>query len=52
MSDRPYRIAFIAKPIVVRACDEKQAIEVAIKYLLQPDSDRIRVEPLSDVSHD
>jgi 1,2-phenylacetyl-CoA epoxidase PaaB subunit len=49
MPDRPYRVTFSAKPIIVHARDEKQALEIALEYLRQPESDRIRVE---NVSHD
>lgn len=44
MADRPYRIIFTAKPIIVHAPNEQQAIEVAIKYLRQPETARIYVE--------
>ena len=42
--DKPFRVTFIAKPIVVHAPTEKRAIDIAIEYLRQPDTDRIRVE--------
>ena len=45
MSDRPYRVTFIAKPIIVHAPSEKVAVDIALEYLRQPDSDRITVEP-------
>lgn len=45
MADRPFRVTFNAKPIVVHARDEKQAVLVAIEYLRQPETSRIHVEP-------
>lgn len=44
MADQPYRVTFKALPIIVHAKDEKQAIEIAIEYLRQPESNRIKVE--------
>lgn len=44
MADRPYRITFKAQPIIVHARDEKQAIDIAIEYLRQPETSRIHVE--------
>lgn len=45
MADRPYRVTFIAKPIIVHAPSEKRAIDIAIEYLRQPEANRIVVEP-------
>jgi len=42
--DYLFRVIFKASPIIVHAPDEKQAIEVAIKYLRQPGTGRIVVE--------
>lgn len=44
MADSPYRVTFSAKPIIVHARDEKQAIDIAIEYLRQPETSRIQVE--------
>ena len=45
MADTAYQVTFSAKPIRVHARDEKQAVEIAIEYLRQPESSRIKVEP-------
>lgn len=45
MADIPYRISFVAKAIIVHAPNPKRAIDIAIEYLRQPESDRIVVEP-------
>lgn len=43
--DKLYRITFVAKPIAVHAPNEKRAIDIALEYLRQPESNRIVVEP-------
>lgn len=44
MADRPYRVIFHAQPIIVHAPNAKRAIDIAIEYLRQPESNRITVE--------
>jgi hypothetical protein len=45
VADKLYRISFHAKPITVHAPNEKRAIDVALEYLRQPETQRIVVEP-------
>jgi hypothetical protein len=47
--DRLFSIKFSAKPIVVHARDEKQALELAFEYLRQRESNRITIEPTETV---
>lgn len=42
--DRPYRVSFVAKPIVVHASSPQRAREIAIEYLRQPETKRIVIE--------
>jgi hypothetical protein len=44
MADKCYRVIFNAQPIVVHASSAKQAVDVAIEYLRQPETSRIVVE--------
>jgi len=45
VSDKIYRVMFVAKPITVHAPNDKRAIDIAIEYLRQAGTGRIIVEP-------
>jgi hypothetical protein len=44
VNDKPHRVTWKAGTIVVHTSNYKSAIDVALEYLRQPDTDRMLVE--------